>query len=204
MPTCLVVSKQPWSVTQQTRRGPCLALIAKPKYDYILKEENNEICPKWWQPGISLQKISHGNRTCQMSRCQPRPDNRGQSAPASSGYSGRRSETEERSGEIRRIRDCAGDGTDAGGYQEDAATQPPPPAQGYWRPAEAGAGLPADAEAGCCCWCAGLGRASNEPSRILKLYKPRRRPLLSHLRIYEDTLLTNLPVPFDLCHLPAP
>ena len=98
MPTCLVVSKQPWSVTQQTRRGPCLALIAKPKYDYILKEENNEICPKWWQPGISLQKISHGNRTCQMSRCQPRPDNRGQSAPASSGYSGRRSETEERSG----------------------------------------------------------------------------------------------------------
>ena len=83
-------------------------------------------------------------------------------------------------------------------------TQPPPPAQGYWRPAEAGAGLPADAEAGCCCWCAGLGRASNEPSRILKLYKPRRRPLLSHLRIYEDTLLTNVPVPFDLCHLPAP
>ena len=45
--------------------------------------------------------------------------------------------------------------SDAGGYQEDTATQPPPPAQGYWRPAGAGAGLPADAEAACCC-CAGL------------------------------------------------
>ena len=61
--------------------------------------------------------------------------------------------------------------SDAGGYQEDAATQPPPPAQGYWRPAGAGAGLPADAEAACCC-CAGLvlcwavlDRASTEGSR---------------------------------------
>ena len=33
------------------------------KPDYILKEENNEIGPKWcWPAGISLQKIIHGTR----------------------------------------------------------------------------------------------------------------------------------------------
>ena len=59
-------------------------------------------------------------------------------------------------GEMRRIAIVPAMRSDAGGYQEDAATQPPPPAQGYWRPAGAGAGLPADAEAASCCCCAGL------------------------------------------------
>ena len=117
-----------------------------------MKEENNEICPKWWQPGISLQKISHGNRTCQMSRGQITAVS---PAPASSGYSGQeiRGDRGERSGGSAIVPAMR---SDAGGYQEDTATQPPPPAQGYWRPAGAGAGLPADAEAACCC-CAGAG-----------------------------------------------
>ena len=74
-------------------------------------------------------------------------------APASSGYSGQ--EIRGDRGEMRRIAIVPAMRSDAGGYQEDTATQPPPPAQGYWRPAGAGAGLPADAEAACCC-CAGL------------------------------------------------